>query len=148
MVIATSKDEVSRAPWDYFSWGHIDMGIGSFLLLSLINIIPTIMNQTKTDIINWWMMIVVVIIIMVAWEIFENTVLYKFGAKFENRRDSLVNATWDIIFGIIGGMYMWIIKGSLVNMIGIHMIPVYFIIGIVSFIACIIGFLIGRAINK
>ncbi|MFX1237541.1 MAG: hypothetical protein ACFFAS_13380 [Promethearchaeota archaeon] len=150
MVIADSKDEVGITPIDYFSWGHIDMGIGSFILLSLINIVPTLIEKAEEQINNipWWLMIVIVIIIMICWELFENTVLYKFGAKFENRKDTLVNATWDVIFGIIGGFYMWIIKGALVNLIGVEMIPAYFIVGIITFLICLIGFFIGRAISK
>ena len=139
-IVAESKGQTGRAPWDYFSWGHIDMGIMSYLLLSLINTVPSWLTQTKLDTIFWWVMLVLTII--------ENTLFIKMGIKFENRRDSLANATWDIIFAIIGGAYIWGIKGILVNLIGVHLIPVFYIIGIVSFIVVLIAFFIGRSITK
>lgn len=153
-IIATSKSQTGRAPWDYFSWGHIDMGIGSFLLLSLINIIPTYIFQIPIYIIYYWLMIVIVICFGIGWEILENTLLVSTGLKFENRRDSLKNALWDILFVTIGGFYTWIIKGILINLYGLNtailndMILAYFIVILISFCVCLVAFLIGRAMTK
>ncbi len=147
-IVAETKDQTGRAPWDYFSWGHIDMGIMSYLLLSLINTIPSWVTQSKVDIIFWWVMLVLTIVVAVVWELMENTLFIKLGIKFENRKDSLANATWDIIFAIIGGAYVWGIKGLMVNLVGFHLIPAFYIVGIVSFIVVLIIFFIGRAKTK
>lgn len=35
-LVGDVKHYVGRSPWDFYSWGHIAMGIASFLLLSLM----------------------------------------------------------------------------------------------------------------
>ena len=147
-VVATSKDQTGRAPWDYFSWGHVAMGIMSFLLLVLINIIPTYVDEELVYIIPYWFMLVLTICVGIGWEIIENTIFVETGLKFENRRDSFANATWDVIFVIMGALYIWILKGIMINLIGVHLILAFYIVGIVSFVVVIIGFLIGRAMTK
>jgi hypothetical protein len=147
-MVAETKDETGRAPWDYFSWGHVAMGIMSFLLLVLINIIPTYVDQALVYIIPYWLMLVLTICVGIGWEIIENTIFVKWGIKFENRRDSLINAFWDVLFVIIGALYVWIIKGIMVNLIGVHLILEFYIVGIVSFIVILIAFFIGRAMTK
>ncbi|MHA1758830.1 MAG: hypothetical protein ACTSVV_18835 [Promethearchaeota archaeon] len=148
-IVGTDKDEVGRSPIDYFSWGHVDMGIATFLLLSLINTIPSLIDKTLIYIIPYFLMLILVLIVAIVWEILENTLLLEWGFKFEGRRDSFVNALWDIIFVIIGGLYMWIVKGILVNIImGVKGIPIFYIIGIISFIVILIAFFIGKAITK
>ncbi|MHA1280989.1 MAG: hypothetical protein ACTSQP_00670 [Promethearchaeota archaeon] len=148
-IVGTDKDEVGRSPIDYFSWGHVDMGIAAFLLLSLINTIPSLIDKTLIYIIPYFLMLILVIVVAIVWEILENTLLLEWGFKFEGRKDSFVNALWDIIFVIIGGLYMWIVKGILVNVImGVKGIPIFYIIGIISFIVILIAFFIGKAITK
>ena len=148
-VIGDTKEEVGRAPWDYFSWGHLAMGIMTFILLSLINTIPSLVTNNLEYIIPWWFMIVLSIIVFIVWELLENTLFVEWGFKFEGRRDSLVNAIWDIIFGTIGALTMWLIKGILVNLImGVPGIPYFYIVGIVLFFITIVCFLIGRLITK
>ena len=147
-VVATSKDQTGRAPWDYFSWGHVAMGIMSFLLLVLINIIPTYVDEELVYIIPYWFMLVLTVCVGIGWEIIENTIFVETGLKFENRRDSFANATWDVIFVIMGALYIWILKGIMINLIGVHLILAFYIVGIVSFVVVIIGFLIGRAMTK
>jgi len=147
-IVADTKEETGRAPWDYFSWGHIAMGIMSFLLLVLINIIPTYVDQALVYIIPYWWMLILTIVVGIVWEIIENTIFVETGLKFENRRDSFVNATWDVIFVSLGALYIWILKGVMINLIGVHLILAFYIVGIVSFIVVIIAFLIGRAMTK
>jgi len=147
-MVAETKEETGRAPWDYFSWGHIAMGIVSFLLLVLINIIPTYVDQALVYIIPYWWMLILTIGVGIGWEIIENTIFVETGLKFENRRDSLVNAIWDIIFVTIGALYIWILKGIMVNVISVNLILAFYTVGIVSFIVVIIAFLIGRAMTK
>jgi len=120
----------------------------SFLLLVLINIIPSYVDQALVYIIPYYIMLVLTVVVAVVWELIENTIFIKMGIKFENRRDSLANATWDIIFAIIGGAYVWGIKGIMVNIIGVQLIPAFYIVGIVSFIVVLIAFFIGRSITK
>ena len=148
-LIGDTKEEVGKAPWDYFSWGHIAMGIMTFILLSLINTIPSLVTNELIYIIPWWLMIVLSIVVALVWEIMENTLFMEWGFKFEGRRDSLVNAIWDVIFVIIGALIMWLIKGILVNVVmGVPGIAPFYIVGIVLFVISIICFLIGRLITK
>ena len=39
------NDYVGRSAWDFYSWGHMDMGIAGFMVFSLLITIPeTFMN--------------------------------------------------------------------------------------------------------
>ena len=148
-IVAESKQEVGRAPIDYFSWGHVDMGIAVFLLWSMINLIPSAVVGDLIDIVPFWLSIVLTIVVAVVWEILENTLFVDIGIKFEGRRDSLINSIWDIIFVIIGGLVMWGIKAIIVNLIMQEAgIGVFYIVGIITFIAVLIAFFIGRAMTK
>jgi len=152
--VASSKSQTGKAPIDYFSWGHVDLGIASFLLLSLINCLPSYFEDELIYFIPYWLMLVIVFVVAILWEILENTLFVAIGIKFEGRRDSLINATWDVIFGMIGGLATWALKGILVNVLGVanNNIPQYviyfFIVGIISFIVILIAFFIGRASTK
>ena len=153
-IVATSKSQTGKSPIDYFSWGHVNLGIGSFILLSLINALPSYFEDELIIFIPYWIMLVLVLVVAIVWEIVENTLFVSIGIKFEGRRDSFKNALWDIIFGIIGGLAIWIFKGILVNIIGAtnNNIPQYiiyfYITGIISFIFILVCFFIGRAITK
>ena len=142
------KDDVGRAPIDYFTWGHLAMGIATFLLISLVNTIPSWVEQELLYIIPYWSMLALSFVVAIVWEIIENTVLHEMGFKFEGRKDSMANAVADIIFVCIGALVIWIIKGVMVNIIGAHMIPAFYLVGIVSFVVVIIGFLIGKVLTK
>jgi hypothetical protein len=152
--VASSKSQTGKSPIDYFSWGHVDLGIMSFLLLSLINGLPSYFEDELIYFIPYWVMLVLVFVVAIVWEILENTLFVAIGIKFEGRRDSLKNATWDVIFGIIGGSATWAFKGILVNIIGVgnNNIPQYviyfYIVGLVSFVIILIAFFIGRATTK
>ncbi len=153
-IVATSTSQTGKSPIDYFSWGHVDLGICSFLLLSLINTLPSYFEDQLIYFIPYWLMLVLVFVVAIVWEILENTLFVKLGIKFEGRRDSFKNAVWDIIFGVIGGLATWIFKGILVNICGTakNSIPQYIIyfytVGFVSFIIILACFFIGRAITK
>ncbi|MBD3338666.1 MAG: hypothetical protein GF353_06145 [Candidatus Lokiarchaeota archaeon] len=147
-VFAGSKDDVGRSAIDYFTWGHIAMGVAIFLLLSLINTIPSYIDNALVYIIPYILMLFISFLIGVVWEILENTLFVGIGIKFEGRRDSFVNALWDVIFVCIGALIIWIIKGLMVNLIGPHLIPAFYIVGIVIFVVSVLGFVIGRAITK
>lgn len=147
-VLAISKDDVGRSAIDYFTWGHVAMGVATFLLVSLINTIPSLFEGMLIYVIPYWLMLVLSFIVAVVWELMENTLFVDIGIKFEGRRDSFLNATWDVIFVCLGSLIMWIIKGVMVNMVGVHLIPAYYIVGIIGFMIVIIAFLIGKAITK
>ncbi len=148
-MVATSSEDVGIHPFDYYSWGHIDMGIVSFLLFALINIIPSLVDGVMVNIVPFWFLLVLVIIFAIVWEILENTVLLSWGFKFEGRRDSFANSFWDIIFVTIGGTIMWIIKWILVDIVmGVPGIPIFYIIGLIAFVVFFIAFVIGRAMTK
>lgn len=148
-LLGASKDHVGLSPFDYFSWGHIDMGVAFFLLFSLINTIPSLVDNALVYMIPYWWMLVAVLLFAVVWEIFENIVLWQMGKKFENRKDSFFNALWDVLFVIIGGIAMWGLKGILVNIImGVAGIPIFYIIGVIVFGVILLAFFIGRAITK
>jgi hypothetical protein len=143
------KDDVGRAPVDYFSWGHINMGIVTFLLWSLCNLLPSAVVGTLLPIVPFWFSIVLTIVVAVVWEIMENTLFIDLGIKFEGKRDSLTNAIFDIIFVIVGGLVMWGIKSLIVNVImGVDGIVIFYIVGVITFVAVLIGFFIGRSMTK
>ncbi len=153
-LVAKSKKETGRSLIDYFSWGHVDLGISIFLLLSLINTLPSYFKDELIYVIPYWVMLILVFVVAIIWEIIENTLLVDIGIKFEGRRDSFQNAVGDIIFGIIGGAVMWLFKGILVNIFGVlnNSVPQYiiyfYIAGIISFFVILICFFIARAMTK
>jgi len=148
-ILATDKDDVGLSAMDYFTWGHIDMGIAFFLLFSLINTIPSLVEGRLIYIIPFWWMMVAVLLFAVIWELIENIILWQMGKKFENRKDSFFNALWDVLFVALGGLLMWGLKGILVNLImDVAGISVFYIVGIIAFIVVLIAFFIGRAMTK
>ena len=147
-MFAESTDEVSRKPIDYFSWGHIGMGVVVFLLWSLINLMPSLALGSIVFPVFFWFSIVLTIVTAIVWEIIENTLFVHIGIKFEDRRDSFINAIADIVFVIIGGLIMWGFKVLIVNIFyQVDGILIFYIIGGLSLLTCLIGFLIGRAMT-
>ncbi|MFX1479144.1 MAG: hypothetical protein ACFFCI_13510 [Promethearchaeota archaeon] len=148
-IVAESKEKVGRVAIDFFSWGHIDMGIAVFLLWSLINLLPSAFEKTLMYIVPFWFSIVLTVGVAIIWEILENTVLYDKGFKFEGRRDSPKNAFWDVLFVILGGLFMWGVKTLIVNfLLGVDGIFIFYIVGISTFVIVVIAFFIGRAMTK
>ena len=147
-MFADSREETGRAPIDYFSWGHIGMGVVVFLLWSLINLLPSLALGYIVFPVFFWFSIVLTIITAIVWEIIENTLFVHIGIKFEDRRDSLINALADIVFVIVGGLIMWGFKVLIVNILfQVDGILIFYIIGGLSVLTCLIGFLIGRAMT-
>jgi len=147
-MFADSREETGRKPIDYFSWGHIGMGVVVFLLWSLINLMSSLISGSLNLIVPFWFSIVLTIVTAIVWEIIENTLFLHIGIKFEDRRDSLINAIADIVFVIGGGLIMWGFKVLIVNILyQVDGILIFYIIGGLSVLTCLIGFLIGRAIT-
>ncbi|MFX0070234.1 MAG: hypothetical protein ACFFAO_04000 [Candidatus Hermodarchaeota archaeon] len=117
-LIGYDSDYVGRSPWDFYSWGHIDMGIGAFLLISLIITVTEWVLGPGSAIVEWWMVLALVILFSLIWEFIENVILWKLGWKFEDRQDSWPNFIWDVIFVILGGGLMWLFKWIIMDSLG------------------------------
>lgn len=91
-----------------------------------------------------WLVYTLTLIVLIAWEFIENIVFFELGWKFENRLDSPINITTDIILGALGAAVNGYFAYKMVeldkNMKG------YYIFGIISFIVWILLFVIFRQI--
>ncbi|MFX1378200.1 MAG: hypothetical protein ACFFA4_03830 [Promethearchaeota archaeon] len=143
--IGLLEDYVGRSPWDYYSWGHIAFGIGSFSIFSLIITIWELLIGPA--LIPWYFILLLVLITGVIWEIFENTVLWRLGLKYENRRDTFVNAFFDIIFVIIGGLATWLLKWIIMDVVG-ERGRWFYVSAICLFLLVIIAYFIGFYITN
>ena len=83
-----------------------------------------------------------VIAVGIGWEIIENTILWKLGVKFENRRDSFFNAFFDIIFVILGGLSTWLLKWIIMDVMG-QLGRWFYISALVLFVLILIAYFIG-----
>lgn len=101
-LVATSIDDVGVAAFDFYSIGHICFGLGVLLFFSLFFLIPKYHNNDP--IFPLWLVFVLTIIVLVGWEFLENLLFIELELKFENRPDSIINITTDLIFGIIGAI--------------------------------------------
>ncbi|MFO8017604.1 MAG: hypothetical protein R6U96_03155 [Promethearchaeia archaeon] len=99
-LVATDIDEVGISAFDFYSIGHICFGLGALLFFSLFYLIPK--YHENDPIFPLWLVFVLTMTVLIAWEFFENLVLIELGLKFENRADSPINITTDIILGTIG----------------------------------------------
>ncbi|MHA1819038.1 MAG: DUF2585 family protein [Promethearchaeota archaeon] len=97
---ATTGDEIAKAPVDFYSIGHILMGQIIFFVVYAILKWP--LAEKVSDIEVW--AIIIAIISGIVWEPIENIILYKLGLKYENKRDSIANAIFDIIFVTLGAL--------------------------------------------
>ncbi|MHA2280310.1 MAG: hypothetical protein ACXAC5_05625 [Promethearchaeota archaeon] len=135
------EDYVGRSPLDFYSWGHIAFGIGAFSILSLIiTVFELIFGVPAT--MPWWWILSFVIIVGVAWEIIENTILWRLGVKYENRRDSFINALFDIIFVILGGLATWLLKWIIMDALGQYG-RWFYLSAVILFALVLIAYFIG-----
>lgn len=146
-LIGDVMEHVGYSPVDYFSWGHVAMGIVSFLLFSLFITIPRAINPTGELIIDWWFILVLILIVAVGWELIENFIFYKWGIKFEGRRDSIYNSLSDIIFVMGGGALMWLFKWIIMDAMGEEG-RWFYLIGLISFGVVMVGYFIGYFITS
>lgn len=87
-VIAKTLIQVGTAGIDFYTFGHIIMGILGFTIMSNFVDTPSAFSFVQLG--------------AVAWELFENIILFHYDFKFEGRRDSGLNAILDIAFMDIG----------------------------------------------
>ena len=144
--IGLLEDYIDRSPIDFYSWGHIDLGIGSFIVFSfIITIYQYFWEQTAT--LEWYWIYIFVLIVAIAWELFENIVLWRLGLKFENRKDSFLNAFFDVLFVLLGGGVMWLFKWVIVDLME-ERFRWFYVVGLISFVVILICYFIGFYITN
>ncbi len=139
------EDYVGRSPWDYYSWGHIAFGIGAFSIFSLINTLWELLIGPSP--IPWYFILLLVLITGVIWEIIENTILWRLGLKYENRKDTFINAFFDIVFVLVGGVATWLLKWVIMDVIG-ERGRWFYVSAICLFLLAIIAYFIGFYITN
>ncbi|TFG08973.1 MAG: hypothetical protein EU539_00855 [Promethearchaeota archaeon] len=105
-LVATEVSEVGTSWFDFYSIGHICLGIAIFLFFSLFYTIPK--ARGSTPIFSLLFVFIITLILLIAWEVLENTLLFMLDLKFENRLDSFQNIFTDIIMGLLGGLIAWL----------------------------------------
>jgi hypothetical protein len=140
---ATSAENVGIAAFDFYSLGHIAMGVGIFLFFSLFYTIPMRGKGNSRVLLPLWAVWIITVACGILWEWVENSLFIDLGIKFEGRHDSLINIITDIIFVGIGGLGMWYLahlifeKGKFIFF--------YYIIGITGFLLWISIFIVLRS---
>ncbi|NHJ25273.1 MAG: hypothetical protein EAX89_11900 [Candidatus Lokiarchaeota archaeon] len=143
--VGTVEDYLCRSPWDFYSWGHIALGIASFSLLSLmITITEALIGPA---IIAWWFILLLTFSVGVIWEILENTVILWWGWRPHNRRDTFVNAFWDIIFVTCGGAFTWLLKWIIKDLISLAG-RYFYITALTFFVLVMVAYFIGFYITN
>ena len=143
--IGLLEDYVGRSPWDYYSWGHIAFGIGAFSIFSLIITLWELFVGPAT--MPWYFVLLFVLIVGIFWEIFENTVLWRLGVKYENRKDTFINAFFDIVFVVIGGLATWLLKWIIMDVVG-ERGRWFYVSAICLFLLVLIAYFIGFYITN
>ena len=103
--IATEINEVGISWFDFYSIGHICLGIGLFLFWSLFYTIPK--KKGRTPIFSLLFVFILTIVFAIIWEIIEHTVFLELEWKFENRPDSWQNMSTDVLLCAVGGLGTW-----------------------------------------
>jgi len=104
--IATEITEVGISWFDFYSIGHICLGIGLFLFWSLFYTIPK--KKGRVPIFSLLFVFILTIVCSIVWEIIEHTIFLDFGWKFESRPDSWQNMTTDVLLCAVGGLGTWL----------------------------------------
>ncbi|MFX1343680.1 MAG: hypothetical protein ACFFBC_07075 [Promethearchaeota archaeon] len=143
--IGILEDYVGRSPWDFYSWGHIAFGIGAFSIFSLI--ITLWEYYIGPAVMPWYWILIFVIIVGVGWEIIENTIIWKLGIKYENRKDSFLNSFFDVVFVIVGGLATWVLKWVVMDVMG-ELGRWFYISAIIMFGIILIAYFIGFYITS
>ena len=139
------EDYVGRSPWDYYSWGHIAFGIGAFSIFSLIITLWELFIGPA--VLAWYFILIFVIIVGIGWEIIENTILWKLGVKYENRKDSFINALFDVLFVILGGLATWLLKWIIMDVME-ELGRWFYLSAIILFVIILIAYFIGFFITN
>lgn len=135
--VAQDISQVGVSPLDSYSIGHVAMGIMAWLIISLGYSIYQYYGLPP--LFELWGVFLLTLAVAVVWELFENTIFWYAGKKFENRRDSILNSIWDIIFVMLGAVIFWIfwyLYVDLYNYAGRW----YYLIGFITFTLLVIIF--------
>jgi hypothetical protein len=143
--VGTVEDYLGRSPWDFYSWGHIALGIASFALLSLMITITE--AYFGPAFIAWWFILFLTFCVGVIWEILENTLILWWGWRPLNRRDSFINSFWDIIFVTCGGASTWLLKWILKDFLSLQG-RYFYIAALIYFGILLIAYFIGFYITN
>jgi len=141
-IIAESIAEVGISAMDYFTWGHIAMGLGFFALLSFLHVYFKYIKQN--DAFPIWLAFLITVIIGIFWEFFENFVLWSWGLKFENRQDSLLNASMDIIFVTLAAAFYLLLWKLLIKPGEMKSAYITYTVYLIGFILMIIFYFVGK----
>ena len=144
--IGLLEEYVGRSPLDFYSWGHIAFGIGAFSIFSLIITVFELLFPVPA-IMPWWWILSFVIVVGIGWEVIENNILWKLGVKYENRRDTLVNAFFDVIFVILGGLATWLLKWIIMD-VTVQLGRWFYISALILFVLILIAYFIGFYITN
>ena len=144
-LVGLDADYVGRSPWDFYSWGHMALGIACFLLLSLFITVPEALGGQA--LFPWWLVIIFVLVILLVWEGFENIVLWALGWKFEDRQDSFLNFLWDMIFGMATAAVIWLFQWIIMDILG-ALGRWFYVAGAISFGVVLLAYFIGYSMYK
>lgn len=153
MIVAETTEEVGISFVDFFTWGHLFMGMIAFILGSLLHILlryvidsqEKIANDFKDDPFPIYWSLVITIAFAIFWEVFENIVLWNLGLKFEGRQDSPINIFSDILFVSLAGLLYLIIWYLLVEPGSMKAAYKIYLIYTIGVIIVVIAYFIGRA---
>lgn len=140
-VFAKSKDDISRAAIDFFSFGHLLGGYFIFIVLDALFFV--IFGQFVI-----LLCIFTIFLCGILWEIIENTLLFKKNIKFGYRRDSFLNSSMDVVILTSGGIIAAVILELSIDTFLI--ITAFFYIGNILIMSIYANYIIGvfRNINK
>jgi hypothetical protein len=138
--VAQDISQVGVSAIDSYSIGHVAMGIMTWLIISLGYSVYDYYGLPP--LLELWMVFLFTFVVAIVWEIFENTIFWYMGKKFENRRDSILNSIWDIIFVMLGALVFWIFWYLYVE-VGGYAGRWYYIIGFITFSIFVLCFVIS-----
>ncbi|MHA2037289.1 MAG: hypothetical protein ACW98X_12700 [Promethearchaeota archaeon] len=141
---ATLPGEVGQSVFDFFSFGHLAMGVVVFSLLTLISTIRNVFDPKhfKVQKSHWMWFFIGTIIFAVFWEIVENTLLLSWGLKHLNTADSIINAIADIILGGISALMLWCIGYLLYEKVKKYEFLLFYLIAALSFVVFYVIYLV------
>jgi hypothetical protein len=131
-------DRAGHAWVDFFSWGHVAMGIGLYTVSWFI------VSLTAASGRSYLSFIITFVLGCWLWEEFENNVVYSWGLKYADKQDSLNNMLGDQFFVTIGAVIMWIVE---IIIYGNDPTYWFYILGGIGLLICLIGFFISKAVH-
>ncbi|MHA2180684.1 MAG: hypothetical protein ACXAAH_04590 [Promethearchaeota archaeon] len=141
---ASLPGEVGQSVLDFFSFGHLAMGVVVFSLLSLISTIRNVFDPKnfKVQKSHWMWFFVGTIIFAVFWEVVENTLILQWGLKHMNQQDSVINAIADIVLGGISALIIWIIGYILYEKVKKYEFLLFYVLAVLLFVVFYVIYLI------